>query len=191
MRINSPNNNLNKQRQRVQCVNFEAKLKKINPYRLLNPDSIIRHDKFGLDFEAIEYLKGTNSIISHLRSYPEINLKRRRSSDVDFFPDGQKTILTKFYDSKYHYGVIQVETRTRNYNADKKLTSKIREYHGKDKNGEYKSKITTTYRIDGKTPAKVIQNKMYAYAKDGKKHYQEPITITTLFDEQGKALTIY
>lgn len=171
----------NKQQKTTQNknINFGISLKRINPKRLLDIDSIQHRNKLGVAVENIEYFKNTNIIKWHWKHYLPKRGNPGRISDIDFAMNGSKTVKSRFFSSKYYSGTSDVEKRIRNYNPDKKLTSKYKEFFGKDERGNFRVKITTKYQPDGKTLKEVEKIKQHF-------GYGEPYDMTsTYFSEKG------
>jgi len=192
MKIGGINNTSNNQ-QSIKNINFEANPNRINPYRISNPNSIVRRNKFGLVYEAIDYRKGTNKIINHIREYLGKNGNSGHTSEATFFPDGSKSLQGRLFDSKYRSGAVPIETKERVYTTNKKLMLKERTYVGSDENGLYKAKIATTYHLDGKTPSTSVHTKNYVKITGSPEFVEKmkkltPSTITTKFSETGKMI---
>lgn len=169
--------------QNQQNINFGWRLKRVNPDRLIDRD-IYRRDKFGLAVESIDFFKGSNKVERHHKHYPAKNGNPGRAITIDFSLTGAKKIISQFFDKNLDEGVIPVKTKIRNY-QNKQLTSKIKEYKGKDKNGEFEGKITTLYEPGSTIPSESLNIKRYTHAANGRKSSNNTVKITTYFDERG------
>lgn len=188
MRIN-PICNTQQQNSKKQNINFGINAMSVKPGQIIDKEGIFRRNMFGLQIERIDFFKGTKKIQQHFMQYLPRKGNPGPISIVDFSLNGSKKVTNKQFNSKFCYGNLEVEDETRHY-VGKKLISKTRKYHSKDKIGEYYAEMNTTYHQDGKTISEVIQSKWYKYEdEDGYIRYKKPSKLTIKFDESGTKIS--
>lgn len=167
-------------------INFGTTAKSIKPEEIRNAEGFVRKNMYGLQREMVDYFTGTKQINLHQRTFPSKNGNPGRQSNIDYAKNDSKEIKGIFYDSKFYRGELAIKTVRKNYNSDKKLVSKLQEYHSKDQNGAYLGEIETIYYPDGKTPKEVHHKKFHKYIdENGWIRNKLSQNITTSFNEKG------
>ena len=161
-------------------------------HEVYTPENIYRKNQHGLALEQIDFFEGSDKIQKHLREFFPRKGNSEKKTTIEFFLKGGKKIIRERFNFKHKKIKIDVKTNTRNYIKGKKLASKVREYSGVDKDGQFKVKITTTYdsKYNPKTEKPVITSvlneKRYNKKDDDRKTPEKFSRITTLFDDNGK-----
>lgn len=160
-------------------------------HKIISPQNINRTNQFGLAQEQIKFFRGTDKIKNHYRKFFPRKGKPSGSTTVEFSFFDAKKIIRERYKNKLNMSEPVLETSTSNYMPGKKLSSKVREYSGMDKNGEFKSKMTATYdpenNLGTEKPKLISVFNEKRYIKRGHEASSSDhfIKTTILFNEKG------
>lgn len=188
--ISNISNNRQQQKSKTQKVNFGQNPATEVAREIRFDTGIVRLNMNGMTREAIDFFQGSKNIQLHMREYLPKHKNSRFDADTVNFIDGTKLKTNRFYRSSFCNGNMAVKETKSRYDG-RKLTSKISEYHGEDKNGEYLQRMEATYhpmRPSDKKPivAEIIQNKWYQYTdEEGFIRHKDPIKVVIKFDEKG------
>lgn len=192
--ISNINSSKQQQKSKTQKINFGQNPSSAVAKEIRLDGGIVRLNMNGMEREVIDFFQDTKKIHLHIREYLPKHKNSRFDSLVENFVDGTKEKINRLYRTEFNNGQMPVK-ETKSLYEGKKLTSKIKEYHGEDKNGKYFQRMEVTYHPmdhsgDKPVVAEVIQNKWYKCEDENDFiQHKEPIKIVTKFDEKGTRLS--